>query len=52
MVRDVLTASKGDFSAGNIRDCVSRMFDEGKNYDNTAAVIKQLKIEVSNVFTP
>lgn len=53
VVRDVLIATKGEFSAGVVRDCVSRMFDNAQKYDNTEAVVKQLKIEVKileNVF--
>jgi hypothetical protein len=36
----------GEFSESMIRDCVSRMFDNGKQYDNPAAVVKELRAEV------
>ena len=40
-------AKMGEFSELSIRDCVSRMFDNGKQYDNPAAVVKELRAEVS-----
>ena len=39
----------GDFCDADIEKCVGEMFDSGKQYDNPAAILKELRKEVKIV---